>query len=146
MGYILELKRKAYTNKSTCGELWIDGVFFCYTLEDVSRGENIKIFGETAIPTGEYKVSITMSTRFKREMPMIYSEPNGYELINKGVSFKGIRLHGGNTSEDSHGCPLIAKTKVSNDHIYGSMEKELTAKLIELGRVGKIIVTNEEEI
>ena len=138
----LELNRNTYTLKSTIGELYLNGEYFSYTLEDVVRGENIKIPGHTAIPAGRYRVKVTWSNRFKREMPMIFSEDNGYELIANGISFKGCRLHGGNTHLDTDGCPLVAKNKVNDDHIYGSMEKELTAALIELGGEGYITIRN----
>ncbi len=143
MSFLLELKRDTYTLSSTVGKLYLDGKFFGHTLEDVSRGENIKIYGETAIPTGIYHVKLSISHRFKRIMPMIYTEANGYELINKGISFKGIRIHGGNRSKDSHGCILLAKNKINDDLIQGSLEDELTTKLQSLGGQGKIIVTNQ---
>lgn len=141
--FVIKLKRKTYTVKSTIGELYVNDEYFCYTLEDVVRGENIKIHGNTAIPSGTYKVILSMSNRFQRVMPMIYTEPNKYELKSKGISFKGIRIHGGNTHLDTHGCPLVAKNKVNDDHIFGSMEKELTEKLESLGGIGSIIITNE---
>ena len=73
---------------------------------------------------------------------MIYSENNGYELCSKGISFKGVRMHGGNDHQDTEGCPLVAKSKVNNDKIYGSMETELTALLDKLGGEGFITVIN----
>ena len=76
-------------------------------------------------------------------MPMVYTEQNGYELKANDISFKGVRIHGGNTHENTEGCILVAKTKVNNDTIYGSMEKQLTDKLQELGGDGTLIVTNE---
>lgn len=141
----LRIERDSYTLKSTQGKLFLNDEFFCYTLEDVSRGENIKIHGHTCIPTGIYKVSVTPSTRFKRDMPMIYTENNGFEIINKGISFKGVRLHGGNSHLDTHGCPLVAYERVNADHIYKSAEKDLTEKLIELGSQGELIVINKKQ-
>lgn len=141
----LLLLRKKYTLKSTLGELFIlpeEKERFSWILEDVVRGTNIKIPGHTAIPAGRYKVKITMSHRFKREMPIIYNQDNGYELIADGKSFKGIRLHGGNTHLDTEGCPLTAEHYVNDDKIYGSKEKELTAKLKELGGEGFITIIN----
>lgn len=106
--------------------MYFNGQYFGYTLEDVSRGENIKISGETCIPTGTYRVKNSFSRRFQRMMPMICNQSNGYELIAKGISFKGIRVHGGNRSKDTHGCILVAKNKLNPDTIQGSLEKELT--------------------
>ena len=51
------------TENSTIGELLVDGIWECFTLEDVERP--VKIKGETAIPKGTYKVIINESNRFK---------------------------------------------------------------------------------
>ena len=44
--------------------------------------------------------------------------------------FKGIRIHGGNTSKDSQGCPLVA-FNTDYKKIWGTAERKLTAKLKE---------------
>lgn len=92
-------KRKTYT----IGELFIDGMFFCDTLEDTVREDGIKIYGETAIPAGTYKGIINHSNRFKKDMPLLLNVPN----------FEGIRIHAGNTSEDTHGCILVGINDVT---------------------------------
>lgn len=125
----LKVIRDTFTHNTTIGKLYIDDVFFCYTLEDTARDEGVKVKGKTAIPRGVYKVSLSKSSRFKRIMPMIYTESNGYELKNRGISFKGIRIHGGNTHKNTEGCILVAKNKLNNETIQGTMEYELTKKL-----------------
>lgn len=109
----LELVRIANRPTYCIGKLYIDGVWFCDTIEDTDRGlddsmsvDEIlkkKIKGETAIPTGVYKIEITYSPKYKRMMPLL--------LGVKGYS--GIRIHSGNTSKDTEGCLLVGKnTKV----------------------------------
>jgi len=100
----LLLKRLHRTDVSTIGELYVDGVFECYTLEDIER--DVKIKSETAIPKGSYKVMITMSNRFKRHMPLLLNVPN----------FEGVRIHAGNTNHDTEGCILVGMTR-SKDFI-----------------------------
>jgi hypothetical protein len=143
MSYHLFLLRDTFTEKSTTGKLFLNGEFFGHTLEDTSRGRSIKLNAKTSIPEGTYLVNITLSNRFQRYMPMIYNHENGYQLDNLGISFKGIRIHGGNKAEHTEGCILIAKNRLNDDLIQGSLEKELTEKLKELGGAGYITVSNK---
>lgn len=138
------INRDSYTLKTTLGKMYLGGSKeqFCYTLEDVVRGRGIKIKGHTAIPEGVYNWHITYSNRFKRDMISIYTEPNGYELKSKDISFKGIRIHGGNNHENTEGCPLVAYTKVNEDHIYKTAEKDLLEWAKSVGGKGVIKIVN----
>lgn len=95
----IRLIRRWFTDKSTVGELFINDEFLCFTLEDKVRDEKIK--GQTAIPYGNYNVTIDFSNRFQRLMPHILDVPN----------FEGIRIHAGNTDRDTEGCILVGFTK-----------------------------------
>ncbi len=126
----LKIVRKEFTDKSTIGDLYIDGEFFCYVLEDKDRNlkdtdtlayiKLNKVWGVTAIPLGKYKVRLSMSNRFKRILPELVSV-KGYE---------GVRIHRGNTAEDSHGCPIVGLKKGPNT-VFDSTKAEnaLVAKL-----------------
>ena len=135
----LKLIRKEYSTY-TSGVLFIDDKKFCETLEDVNRDINrngkfdngeAKIYGDTCIPYGKYKVTVTYSPKFKRELPEILG-------VN---SFSGIRIHRGNTTadnkfklvqikDDTLGCILCGE-KVVNGYLYNSTpyELELTSML-----------------
>lgn len=112
----LHLIRKEFTDNSTIGELYVDGEFFCYTLEDKVR--DVKIKAETAISTGMYKVILTMSNRFKKVLPLLVDV----------VNFTGIRIHNGNTKHHTEGCILVGLTK-SKDFI--GMSRIAMNKLME---------------
>lgn len=110
---ILRLNRIAKKDTYTIGKLYVDGKYVCDTIEDKDRGlddsmreEEIKakkVYGETAIPYGTYKVKITYSPKYKKFMP----------LIEDVKGFSGIRIHSGNTAKDSLGCIIVGKnTKV----------------------------------
>ena len=107
----LEVKRMAKQSTYTIGKLFIDGEYFCDTLEDVCRGltqnmteaqiAQIKVKGQTAIPSGTYKVDITFSQKFKKYLP----------ILENVKGFEGIRIHSGNDSDDTEGCLLVGKNK-----------------------------------
>ena len=120
----IDIIREEFFDDTTVGKLYINGKYFCFTLEDVVRDFGVKVQGKTAIYEGVYKGKITMSSRFKRMMLMIYTEPNGYEIKKGGISFKGVRAHGGNTHENSDGCVLIAFNRPKPKMIQGTAEKE----------------------
>ena len=108
----LQLKRYIFTPKSTTGHLFVNDVFQCYTLEDVVRapGEP-KVYGETAIPEGRYRVAITWSPRFQQNMPLLHDVPG----------FEGVRIHPGNKPEDTEGCILVGHAR-DKDWIGGSRD------------------------
>lgn len=125
------LERVARKEEYTIGKLYINGQYFCDTLEDTDRGLrdemsvdeilNIKIAGKTAIPTGTYYVTLGVkSAKFSTEKyKKQYGFCNGYlpRLLNvKGYS--GVLIHIGNEPKDTDGCLLVgfnkAKGKVLN--------------------------------
>ena len=111
MGHIhLSVIRKAYRDTYTIGKMYINGEYFCDTLEDKVRtlnSINDKIKGETAIPAGTYKITLEMSSRFKRKLPLLHDVPY----------FSGILIHRGNTAKDTHGCILVGENKVKGQVI-----------------------------
>lgn len=93
----VEVKRIFKGKNYTIGKLFIDGAYFCDTLEDAVRPAGVKIAGKTAIPAGTYLVKKTMSPRFKKVLPEILNVPN----------YTGVRIHAGNTAADTEGCLLL---------------------------------------
>lgn len=108
----LELKRRFKGPDYTIGDLYINGKFFSNTLEDTDRNltqytpigiiQKIKVSGETAIPTGRYKIIINKSPKFKRDLPRLQNVPG----------FTGILIHRGNTNRDTSGCILVGENKI----------------------------------
>lgn len=142
----LTLKRKFLGNKYTVGDLFIDGKFFCNTIEDKVRelpavclytpkGQSCKckgkIYAETAIPTGTYKVTMEYSPRFKRKLPLLHDVHH----------FIGILIHSGSSATDSAGCVLVGKntikgrlteSRITSDTLNAilSKEKHITIEII----------------
>jgi hypothetical protein len=129
MKAVLTLKRDTYTNKSTIGKLYVNDLFICDTLEDVCRDLNkdgdlsdqgeTKIYGETAIPSGIYKMIINMSPRFKKLLPRL-----------EGVAgYSGVLIHSGNFAKDTNGCILVGTRGV--DCLLGGTSMKALAKLMQ---------------
>lgn len=96
--------REIFGNDFTLGQLLRDGEHFAFTCEDKDRhleDGGTKVPRETAIPRGQYRLTVTMSTRFSRLMPLVCDVPG----------FSGVRIHGGNTHRDTEGCPLIGEVR-----------------------------------
>ncbi len=106
-------KRKTYTIgrlaiRKEVNDEYLTGTadeYFCDTLEptwrDYAHGGR-KIKGRSAIPEGRYAVVISWSPKMKAWLPILLGVPN----------FEGIRIHAGNTAEDTAGCILVGKNKL----------------------------------
>lgn len=104
----LILRRIAQKPTYTIGRLFLmkDGKeeYLCDTLEDtvrVLKSMSDKIPGKTAIPAGDYGLSLTFSNRFKRFLPLVEDVP----------FFAGIRMHSGASDVDTEGCLLVGTNK-----------------------------------
>ena len=107
----LRLERRYRKSNYCIGKLYINDKYFSDVLEDPDRDlydnmsleeiQQLKIKGDTCIPYGTYNVTITYSPKFKRNLP----------LINNVKGFEGIRIHEGNSSKDTQGCPLLGFNK-----------------------------------
>lgn len=89
----------------TIGHMYIDDNYLCDTLEDACRIINndcsLKVYGETAIPEGQYEVELIWWEKHK----------NYYPHIKKVPCFSGILIHSGSTILDSEGCILVGFNK-----------------------------------
>ena len=118
----LLLKRIARRDTYTIGHLYINGVYFCDTIEDKDRWlcqdmqqsviRATKRKGVTAIPTGRYRVTLDVkSPKFSmKKYEKTYGFCEGYlpRLINV-PGFEGVLIHVGNTARDTDGCLLVGK-------------------------------------
>ena len=128
----LLLVRDIFTDDTTLGKLYINGKYFCYTLENALRYKGLKIKDKTAIASGIYKIIINKSTRFNREMPLILDVP----------LFSGIRIHGGNTQKDTSGCIITAYNKINDKFIQGTAERDITSLIKQQNKEVYIVIEN----
>lgn len=131
----LTLERDVYNKDWTQGKLYVDGSFLCYALEDTDRflesspsGCGKKEYGATAIPRGEYKITLTLSSRFGKVLP----------LLANVKCFTGVRIHAGNTAEDTEGCILVGMDRTQDGVV--------TQSRIALASLMKLLTNTKEEI
>src|SRR3990167_2747497 len=136
----LVLHRVRFEDTHTIGQLYVDGSLFCFVLEDVVREvegqpvEKWKIHGETAIPQGKYRLTLSNSPRFGPDTMTIQSVPG----------FSGIRIHAGNTPDDTEGCPILGYKLDKNNMIAFGTTRSAVADLKE--RVKRAIRTLDEQV
>ena len=135
-GFVFTLGRFYYRGLTTIGRMIFPDQRSFWTLEDCVRGWGIKDGKNTAIPAGKYKMTVSMSGKFGREMVMIYTEDNKYELKAGGIEFKGIRAHGGLTHLHTWGCIIIAHNRPTESTVADSAEKEFTDAVRDLIKSG----------
>jgi hypothetical protein len=120
----LILERKVHNADSTEGNLYINGKWFCHTIEDVVRAKpgewkkELKVYAKTAIPYGRYPVKVTWSNRFKRMLTGVFDVPD----------FEGIRIHNGSSENSSAGCIIVShKDDDGPDHNRNRIVNEKSA-------------------
>lgn len=136
------VNRRKKTKLSTISDVLIDGVFFCFGLEDTDRGltqdmpldeiKQKKVFSQTAIPAGRYEVIINFSNRFQQYMPLLLNVPG----------FEGVRIHPGNVPTNTEGCLLLGQTE-GEDFIGNSRMafRTFMPKLRAVEKLEKIFIT-----
>ena len=72
-----------------------------------------KVYGDTCIPFGSYKLTVSYSYKFGRNLI----------LVNNVPEFSGVRIHRGNYVKDTIGCVLVAE-KFANGRLYNSTPYE----------------------
>ena len=133
----LTIIRYDFLPDRTFGKLYIDGEYWCDTLEDRDRNlydymsaEEIKqkkVYGETAIPYGKYEVKLTYSIKYEKELPQILNVPG----------FQGVRIHNGSFPTHSLGCILIGRrlndmltdSRVTTSNFVKKIDKESSITL-----------------
>lgn len=118
--YTIVLERGKATTRGTPGKMFFGTTYPLYTIEDPVREPvgprptlwtrlvawvaSWKVKGDTAIPAGSYRLAWTYSPRFGRYTIQLLDVP-GYD---------GVRIHPGNTKEDTEGCILPGLSRALN--------------------------------
>lgn len=120
----LKVERRWKKGTYTVGRFYIDGIYYCNTLEDADRGlkqtqhpdyiRSRKVAGETAIPTGTYEVTLNVTSPKYAGVAWYWQLCRGKMPRLKDVpGFDGILIHPGTDALSTRGCVLVGKnTKV----------------------------------
>lgn len=119
---ILKLRRIAKKQLYTIGKLYINGAYFCDTIEDKDRGltqmmpldliKKIKVYKQTAIPSGTYTVAMgTRSPKFSQKPAYNFTEGRLPRLLSV-PGYDGILIHAGTNQNSSAGCLIVGQNKV----------------------------------
>lgn len=120
------LKRFAKREKYTIGRLYLDGIYFCDTLEDRDRGlddsmtvdkiKSMKVFAETAIPTGEYEITLdVVSPKFSKYTFYANCCNGKLPRLLDVKGFEGILIHcaeGPKGADLLQGCIGVGKNTI----------------------------------
>lgn len=121
----LTLTRIAKRADYTIGRLEDEnGVKICDTLEPTWRdykGGELKVPRKSAVPEGTYPVVITKSKKFGKYLPLLVGVPG----------FEGIRIHSGNTVNDTEGCILVGQNLIKGKVLLSRLTLEKLMRLIE---------------
>jgi len=88
--------------------------FLAYTLEDEQR--DVKVWGETRIPAGTYKLKLREEGGFHNKYLNKYGKPfhKGMIHVQDVPGFEYILWHTGNTDEHTAGCLIMGNTQTNN--------------------------------
>lgn len=135
------VERKYYKENYTIGNMFLDGEWFCNTLEDKDRGLNqslslsqnkkLKVYGKTAIPKGVYDVTIVFWSKYRINVPLLQNVP----------AFTGILIHDGVDQNNTLGCILVGLNTIKGKLTSGKKYRnELTNRIQAALNAGKKVI------
>lgn len=154
----ITVKRKWFTNESTIGELYIDNVFQCYTLEDKDRELDstmttadigkIKVFGKTAIPRGTYPITISQTGIITDVGQRPIGGVKKLPLINNIKGYSGVFTHVGNKATHTEGCLLCGEGKGQDTLISSrpAFNKVFDKIIAAAGANANVVITYLKEV
>lgn len=142
------LLRNYLKEKYTIGNLYYTGIelngkttkiieedFLCNIIEDKFRGNDLakkKVLGETCIPEGNYQIRMTYSPKYKKSLPQLLNVPY----------FEGIRIHSGNSAQDSEGCLIPGMNKEVGKVLESKKHTDVIINKIKKYDIINIIIKN----
>lgn len=144
----LKLQRVRQVIDCTKGELFINDVKECLTLEDVHQ--DVKIFGATRIPSGKYNLHLNIDGGMNKRSPYVsYPWHKGMIEVLEVSGFSNVYIHIGNYAKDTDGCILLGRSDVSGKAMisgsqmaYEQFYKKISTRLLS-GEICEIEILDE---
>lgn len=133
MDFQVLVRREQLTDRFTMGSLYLGADWECFTIEDPVRPDpdpstpvnEAKVYGETAIPAGRYRMVLSMSPRLKIVTPELLEVPG----------FTGIRIHVANRAEEVLGCIAVGKGRADGQLIKSRVAFEALMQKLQLRKI-----------
>lgn len=141
----ITVKRRYLKKGYTIGDLYVNGEWFCSTLEDEVRTLNSikdKVYGKTAIPYGRYQIAMNVISPKFGTMPYYQEVCQGRlpRLVDVPF-FEGILIHvadGWRGADLLQGCIGVGYNKIKGGLLHGKeVFCNLYAKLNEAYKKGE---------
>ena len=132
----LMLLRKWKKSEYTIGQLFVDDVFFCNTLEDkvIDLNKENKVVGKTAIPAGIYDITMNViSPKYSKRSAFSWCKGRLPRLLNV-PHFGGVLIHSGNSANDTDGCILVGENKVKGGLVNSMLTLKKLWNMLESAR------------
>ena len=117
----IRLQRLQSYDDYTLGAFYINGKLCCFTMEDEKR--NVKVWGETRIPAGVYKLRLQTAGKMSPRYAAKFSFHKGMLHLMNVPNFEGVFIHIGNTDDDTAGCILLGLSHSVGSNLIGSSTK-----------------------
>jgi hypothetical protein len=145
----VKVKRTIFSDKTSIGQFYIEGQYFCFTLEDKTRAQDEpKVYGETAIPYGRYEITFRTTGSIYNEYKIRFADigsERGTLWIRNIPGFEYVLMHIGNTNADTLGCILVGtqyeENKITNSTVAYKKIYPIIADALSKGE--KVFITVE---
>lgn len=143
-------------------KLYIDGQWVCDIVEDTDRGldqsmsleelKRRKVYQQTAIPTGHYKLSMRFPSSKFSQMPYYKKFCEGYMPRLLDVpAYDGILLHPGARANSTAGCCIVGLNLVKGGVVdskktWEKLMKQYFLPLKVLGEDADYIITRKYKV
>jgi Family of unknown function (DUF5675) len=130
----ITVQRETETVESTEGQMFLDGLFECYTLEPRN-----KRFAPTSITDAGPEKPYAIPAGIEYPWIKYFSPDHGFEVVRlRNVpGFTAIEIHPGNFPKDTLGCTVVGM--IEQENFVGHSQEEFARLMAKLPSSGTIL-------